>query len=172
MMDQHIYTAIDEITTILFIIGILYGIYGWIKVRNRALDIEEFNTISNFDFKSSKHNIGTFLNDFITDCLQDYVLYNIVPDSNLDYINKDKEDEIRKGITDMVMTRLSDPIIKKITMCYSIDHFNVIIAEKIFVIVSIYVADFNMGHDKVSDVKKIKDKGKRKLDENDLELDW
>lgn len=172
MTDQHIHSAVDDISSILLLIGILYCIYNYIKIRNRALDIEEFKTMSEFKFKDSKNSISNFLNEFITDCLQDYVLYHIVPDSALDYINKDKEDEIRKGVTDMVMMRLSDSIIKKITICYSFDHFNVIIAEKIFVIVSIYVADFNTGHDKVSDVKKIKDKGKKKLEESDPDFDW
>lgn len=162
----ELYYPITFIIVVFIISKMFYNLYS------RKLDIEEFKMIANFNFKENKTSVSTFLNDFITDSLQDYIMYYIIPDSSLEYITKDKENEIRKGLTEMIMNRLSDSIVKKITICYSKDYFNTILAEKIFVIVSIYVADFNTGHDKVSDIKKVKEKGKRKLEETDIDNDW
>lgn len=139
---------------------------NWLRVYKRKLDLEEATLITRFNYTRSKDNIIMFLNDFIIDCLQDYVMYNITPDSGLTYITKERENTIRNDLKVIVSTRLSSFIMKKILMCYSQEYVNQIIAEKIFSAVTVYVAEFNSTSNKIVEINK----GNRKTQTN-LE-DW
>lgn len=115
------------------------------KLKEREVTLEESKFIAEFDYVGNKSMFNSFLDDFITDCMKDYVMYYIVPDSGLTYITKEREDQIRNGLKSLVVNRLSNSLKKKITLIYSEIFFNQILAEKIFYVVTIYVADFNNG---------------------------
>jgi len=153
-----------SILAALVIIGISTN---WLRVYKRKLDLDEATLIMRFNYTRSKDNIIMFLNDFIIDCLQDYIMYNITPDSGLTYITKERENIIRNDLKIIVSSRLSPFILKKILMCYSQDHVNQIIAEKIFSAVTVYVAEFNSSSNKIVEINR----GTKKTP-TDLNNDW
>lgn len=116
------------------------------KLKEREVTLEESKFLAEFDYVGNKNMFNSFLDDFINDCMKDYVMYYIVPDSGLTYITKEKENQIRNGLKSLVVNRLSNSLKKKITLVYSEIFFNQILAEKIFYVVTVYVADFNNGH--------------------------
>lgn len=124
--------------------AISYTLIKWVKNKEALTKIEELRVVSQFKYGDTKEDVSKFLDSFIEDCLKDYVLNNIVPDTGLTYIQKDRETLIRKELIDIVSRRMSTLVHKKILMCYSQDYLAELLAEKIFYIVSIYVADFNM----------------------------
>ena len=158
---------------LLLLITVRQYLSEYFKLKNKQLNLAEVRVLSAFNYKETKSDLNMFINAFITDCMQDYVMYNIVPNTGLDYINKEKEDEIRKALVSIVTNRLSDTIKKKILLCYSEQHFTELLAEKIFYVVTVYVADFNSEkpvHYKETKKKSI-DKLK-KLDEENIDTDW
>ena len=137
------------ITMVLLDFGILCAILcmlKWIDVKENQIRLEESKFLAEFDYLGNKNMFNTFLDDFINDCMKDYIMYYIIPDANLTYINKDRENHIRDGLKELVVNRLSTSLKKKITLIYSEIFFNQILAEKIFYVVTIYVADFNSGN--------------------------
>ena len=160
---------VNLITTfLLFSIGI-----GILSLYNRKLKLEELKFISEFKYKNDAEDISDFLNSFIIECLQDYILYNIVPDTGLNYITKEKETKIRNDLRNLVVNRMSDLLMKKIKLCYSSAYVELIIAEKIFSAVTVYVAEFNGGNTKIVDFNKKKYKKVMKNnDEENIQNDW
>ena len=160
---------VDYIHIILAVIA-LYLLKKYIDVLQTAAKTDEFKAISGFRYKDSKDDVNNFINEFLTDCLNDYVMYNIVPDTGLDFINKEREDIIRKDITNIVVNRLSNTLKKKIYLCYSEEYFTELLAEKIFYLVTVYVADFNSNKN-ATNHKDYKPKPKKEK-EIDIENDW
>ena len=152
----------------LFYIGFQYD--KWIQLKREQTKLAETKILLAFKYKDTKDDMNMFINAFITDCMQDYVMYHIVPDTGLSYINKEREEKIRKDLVNIVVNRISDTIKKKILLCYSEAHFNELLAEKIFYVVTIYVADFNS--EKQIDHKETKKKAINKLEQEDVENDW
>ena len=146
----------------------------WYSIKNRALKLAEEKFLLSFDHRASKDNANAFLNKYIGDCMEEYVLYNIVPDTGLDYITKEREDKIREELTKIVVNRMSDTVKKQILLCYSEDYFSELIANKIFYTVSVYVADFNDQDHKIH-IKDTKNKARQRLNTMDgvpPENDW
>ena len=160
---------------LLLIFGLLSSfISKWYDIKNRALKLAENKFLLTFDHKESKNNANAFLNKYIGDCMEEYILYNIVPDTGLDYITKEREDKIREELTKIVVNRMSDIVKKQILLCYSEDYFSELIANKIFYTVSVYVADFNDTDHKVH-INETKNKARQKLNTMDgipPENDW
>ena len=142
--------VILSVVIICFFIIVCFYIMGaigrLIKIKERQITLEESKFLAEFDYAGNKNMFNTFLDEFINDCMKDYIMYYIIPDSGLTYINKDRENQIRNGLKSLVVNRLSESLKKKITLIYSEIFFNQILAEKIFYVVTIYVADFNNGN--------------------------
>ena len=146
-----------------------------LSLYNRKLKLDELKFISEFKYKTDADDISDFLNSFIIECMQDYILYNIVPDTGLDYINKERETKIRNDIRDLVVSRMSELLMKKISLCYSRKYIELILAEKIFSAVTVYVAEFNKGSNKIVDINKKRYKRimQNKTDDEDItNNDW
>ena len=139
-----IYVVVMSILCLSLVAGM---ITRWTKIKSRELDLEECRFLADFNYDKNKSALNSFLDDFITDCMKDYVMYYITPDTGLTYITKERENKIRDGLKYLVVSRLSDSFKKKITMVYSDIFFNQILAEKIFYLVTVYVSDFNQGKD-------------------------
>lgn len=151
---------------------LLFILEKWSKIRRRDQELEEMKLIFQFRYNESKQDTSKFLNEFIEDCLQDYVMNNIIPDTGLSYIQKDKEDQIRKDITDMVSRRMSPFVRKKILMAYSEDYLAEALAEKIFYVVSLYVADFNADKPRQGQDIKPKKPKLQTIESEDEYSDW
>ena len=151
---------------------LLFILEKWSKIRRRDQELEEMKLIFQFRYNESKQDTSKFLNEFIEDCLQDYVMNNIIPDTGLSYIQKDKEDQIRKDITDMVSRRMSPFVRKKILMAYSEDYLAEALAEKIFYVVSLYVADFNADKPRQGQDIKPKKPKLQKIESEEEYTDW
>lgn len=160
-----------EIILFLFLILFSIALYRWDKNKNRALDLEDLKLLYSYDYKANKQDVNSFLNNFINDCMGDYIMYNIVPDSGLEYITKERENKIREDLVKLVSDRLSDTARKKIALCYNEAYMSHILAEKIFYTVTIYVADFNEPSTK-NKPKATKKKALEKLNQMDEANDW
>ena len=158
-----------EYVYVLLTVVALYLLSRYILVLEQTAKTDEFRAISDFRYKDSKEDVNNFINEFLTDCLNDYVMYNIVPDTGLDFISKEREDTIRKDITNIVANRLSPTLKKKIYLCYSEEYFTELLAEKIFYLVTVYVADFNSDKNPVHKDHKPKLKKQKEID---IENDW
>jgi hypothetical protein len=161
-------TLIDILYVILASVA-LFLLKRYIDVLKKATETDEFRAISDFRYKDSKEDVNNFINEFLTDCLNDYVMYNIVPDTGLDFISKEREDTIRKDITNIVANRLSNTLKKKIYLCYSEEYFTELLAEKIFYLVTVYVADFNSEKNPTHKEHRPKPKKQKEID---IENDW
>lgn len=134
----------NSVSLVIIILALVtYTIEKWSKLKKREQELEEMKLIFQFRYSESKQDTSKFLDEFIEDCLKDYIMNNIVPDTGLSYIQKDREDQIRRDLTDMVSRRMSPFVRKKILLAYSEDYLAEALAEKIFYVVSLYVADFN-----------------------------
>lgn len=122
------------------------GVAFVLTIRNflaKISELEKEKFLANFDYDGTKKQVNIFLNAFIADCMQDYIMYHIVPDSALQFIDTKREERIRDDLEQMVAKRLSNTIRDKIILCYSSSYLGEILAEKIFFVVTMYVADFN-----------------------------
>lgn len=134
----------------LLLLNMILSTNRWLKLKERQVKLEESKFLANFDYSGSKNMFNSFLDEFINDCMKDYVMYYIIPDANLTYITKEKENHIRESLKALVINRLSESLKKKITLVYSEIFFNQILAEKIFYVVTVFVADFNNGGNRVT----------------------
>ena len=62
---------------------------------------------------------------------------------NLGYIDSDKEDDIRRGLAEMVTSRISNNALEKLSQFYNIANIADIIADKIYITGMSYVVDHN-----------------------------
>ena len=163
----------NSVSLVIIILALVtYAIEKWSKFKKREQELEEMKLIFQFRYSESKQDTSKFLDEFIEDCLKDYIMNNIVPDTGLSYIQKDREDQIRRDLTDMVSRRMSPFVRKKILMAYSEDYLAEALAEKIFYVVSLYVADFNA--DKPRQGQDIKPKKQRfqTTESDEAYADW
>lgn len=87
-------------------------------------------------------SIPQILDLIINDCFNDYKVKFLLP-LNLGHINSDKEDDIRRGLAEMVTSRISNNALEKLSQFYNIANIADIIADKIYITVMSYVVDHN-----------------------------
>lgn len=138
-----------------------------LKKDDRSKEVRQLLCI---EYAKGKKETISFLNEFVTDCMQDYIMNNILPDIGLTYINKDRENKIRADLTNKVKIRLSDTIYRKMSLYFSEEHIGEMLAEKIYITVTIYVADFNMDRESVRDSRsRVKEQLKKEIP---IDEDW
>ena len=116
------------------------GLYTKAKIdyiKNKTR-LEEVELLEKIDVSGSKENIKQFINNFVEECIDEYVLKNITPDRGITYINSDMETKMRNGIKEIVVNRMSNVMLKKIGMYYNEDEIGAILADTIFMMISIY----------------------------------
>ena len=87
-------------------------------------------------------NTPNLLENIIAEALQDYIILN--PNISMEqYLNSEKEAEIRDGVSDFVSSRLSPASINKLSLYYNEETLHEVIAIKIYIAVTNYVVEYN-----------------------------
>lgn len=132
--------SIIGIFTVLFLIMIVLIIilatnYTY---KNKVEELSRYQIISTLNIDAS---IPQILELFIEECFNDYkVKYLILIDG---FINTTKEAEIRKDLSEIVSSRISDKAIEKLSLYYNPANIGAVIADKIYITVMDYVAAHN-----------------------------
>ena len=106
--------------------------------KNKVEELSRYQIISTLNIDAS---IPQILELFIEECFNDYkVKYLILIDG---FINTTKEAEIRKDLSEIVSSRISDKAIEKLSLYYNPANIGAVIADKIYITVMDYVAAHN-----------------------------
>lgn len=87
-------------------------------------------------------SIPELLSIVINESFDDYKIKELLP-LNEDYINSEREAEIRRGLTSLVTSRISEAILDKLSLFYNIENIAEILADKIYITVMNYVLEHN-----------------------------
>lgn len=105
--------------------------------------IENTNKLNYYDT-----NIPQILDSIISDALDEYIIYNKGFEKDKKYINAEEEKEILSTMINLVSNRISDVMMLKLEAYYNKDSITDIISSKIYMIVTVYVANNNIPEDK------------------------
>ena len=106
------------------------------RKRIEKLTLYQINTSSTID-----ESIPQILEVIIQESFTDYQLQNFI--SNEGYINNERESEIRKDLVLLVSSRISPAAIDKLSLFYNVLNISDVIADKIYIIVTNFVANHN-----------------------------
>ena len=161
-----------NLLVVAIIVSVIRLTNSYVTHIKRDDDVKEHRLLMSFEYKEDKNKINSFLNSFLSDCMQDYIMNNIMTKVGLEFIKSDMEIQIREDMVDLVSARISPMIRKKISMYYNDSYFGTLLAEKIYVMVTLYVSDFN--EDKKENINngKTKKAARSKVEEIDPEHDW
>ena len=116
------------------------------REKNR---IQEFNITANL---SIDHTIGEKLDKFISDGLTEYLILNINLLEGNQYINEEMENTIREGFTTFISDRISPIFMQQLSMYYNVDNIYQVLGNKIYIVVTNYVAAMNAPQDDGRDI--------------------
>lgn len=124
---------------------ILFFIYKMNKI-DKEINIQKYKVhIENIDADSSK-DIQAILDNFVQECLDDYLATH--PEmSDHHYITDEEEIVLRSEIANMVSLRMSDAMYNKLSIYYNPYTIASIIAEKIYIKITIFVVNNNTDAD-------------------------
>ncbi len=135
-----------KLTLIIIIISIeIFVALGIIMVRSNIKYKEAVLNLSKYQINTSAQiddAIPGFLALIIDECFNDYKIKELVGSED-EYINSERESEIRKGLTNLVTQRISNAALDKLSLFYNISEIAEILADKIYITVMNYVIDHN-----------------------------
>ncbi len=138
------------ILTILAIIGL--GVFFLILYNRNNIEknrIQEFSVTSSLTID---HSIPEKLDLFIQENLTEYLVLNIHILENNQYINEELETEIRDGFTQYISDRISPIFIQQLSVYYNVDNIHLVLANKIYIAITNYVANMNSPVDDGRDI--------------------
>lgn len=140
---DHTYIYIS-IYFIMVCIAILIGIVIYMAISNvkHRKRLEEISKYSVHITADIGLNVIETLNIIIQDAFDDYKVKTLILYEG-QWINSDKEDEIRKGLSSLVSSRISDAAIDKLSLIYRPENIASIIGDKIYITVMNYVINHN-----------------------------
>ena len=127
--------AIIIMTTLAIIVIIINNKH---KKRIEEISTYQINVSANID-----QSIPEILNIIIDESFTDYKIKTLLP-LNEEYINNEREVEIRKGLVNLVTARISSAALDKLSLFYNIENIADILADKIYIVVMNYVMEHNM----------------------------
>lgn len=133
-----IFVLITLIFTALIAILIILIVCNY-KTRKKINEIEMYKIHVNSQIDQ---NIPDLLDLIITESFNDYKIKSLAIKRE-EFINSDREVEIRDELTNIVSTRISPAAIEKLGLFYNTDNISDIIADKIYIAVVAYVVDHN-----------------------------
>lgn len=132
------------INIVLISIIILIFILCKYILTNNKIDKMELN-LKEYEIRiSSEISDDTFelLDNFISREFSDYIVLNVAY-RNLDYINDDLQDKIRREVAYNVTERMSSTLLSKLSVIYNTSIIEKIIAEKVYITTMSYVLEKN-----------------------------
>lgn len=138
-MNMEVIEFSKLIVEILFIIMVL-GLAG------RVIEIQrEKNYINdkliNLQSEINPDKIFEILDSIIANSISEYVIMNGIDKST--YIDTESEKELKTFVTKSVSERMSDALYQRINMVFAEDSIPDIIAKRVFIKTSLYVANNN-----------------------------
>ena len=132
-------TALLIIMAVVLIVLAIIVVITNIRYKKKLLEISmyQINTSAQID-----GSIPEILSLVIDECFNDYKIKELLPVQD-EYINSEKEAEIRKGLTSMVTHRISNAALDKLSLFYNITDIAEILADKIYITVMNYVLNHN-----------------------------
>ena len=143
MIKEHqiIWIALTVISVVLLaIIGMLTFVImsNWKHRKNmERLTMYQINVTSTID-----SSIPEILSMVIRECFEDYQIKSLLPLEE-GFINSTREAEIRRGLVEIVTSRLSSATLDKLSLYYNIKNIADIIADKVYITVLNYVINHN-----------------------------
>lgn len=135
----------------------IYILIGLILMILAMLGLAAFVVITNYKFKKRMEEITMYqinisavidesipevLNTIIDEAFTDYKIKSLLPIEE-GYINSEREDEIRKGLINIVTERISSAALDKLSLFYNPQNIGSVIADKIYITVMNYVLEHN-----------------------------
>ena len=147
--DMIIYQNQNQIIVTVLVLGILFIAFGVFAVimnhlKNKRLEkiaLYQCNTAATID-----SSIPQILELIIQESFTDYKVKYLVPMQE-GFLNSDREEEIRKDLVELVVSRMSNAVLDKISLFYNLENMGAILADKIYIIVMNYVIDHNASLD-------------------------
>lgn len=135
-----------NLTLIIIIIAIgIFVALGVVMVRSNIKYKEAVLSLSKYQINTSAQiddAIPGFLSLIIDECFNDYKIKELIGSED-EYINSERESEIRKGLTSLVTHRISNAALDKLSLFYNISEIAEILADKIYITVMNYVIEHN-----------------------------
>lgn len=122
---------------ILTLFGIVIYINNKHRKRLEEITVYQIHTSSKID-----QSIPEILDLIIRESFADYQVKYLLP-LDEQYINSEREAQIRKDLASLVTTRISNAAMDKISLFYNIVNIADIIADKIYILVMNYVTEHN-----------------------------
>lgn len=135
----------NSITALLVIMAVVLIVLATIVVITNIRYKKKLLEISMYQINTSAQidgSIPEILSLVIDECFNDYKIKELLPVQD-EYINSEKEAEIRKGLTNMVTHRISNAALDKLSLFYNITDIAEILADKIYITVMNYVLNHN-----------------------------
>ena len=140
MYNINIYIFIGLVLTILAMLGLVTFVvvtnYKF-KKRMEEITMYQINISAAID-----ESIPEVLNTIIDEAFTDYKIKSLLPIEE-GYINSEREDEIRKGLINIVTERISGAALDKLSLFYNPQNIGSVIADKIYITVMNYVLEHN-----------------------------
>lgn len=135
----------NSITALLIIMAVVLIALATIVVITNIRYKKKLLEISMYQINTSAQidgSIPEILSLVIDECFNDYKIKELLPVQD-EYINSEKEAEIRKGLINMVTHRISNAALDKLSLFYNIADIAEILADKIYITVMNYVLNHN-----------------------------
>ena len=131
------------ISLVLYILNASARLYGKLK-SNRKMTYDLQNERYNINVNATiDNNIIDFLDSFIEDVFNEYLILNVEFREDRDYINGEVENEMSKEIAYIVMSRMSPAFIDKVSLIYNRKELPTIISHKVHMFTMNYVINKN-----------------------------
>ena len=131
------------VSLILYMLNASARLYGKLK-NNRKMTYDLQNERYNINVNATiDNNIIDFLDSFIEDVFNEYLILNVEFREDRDYINGEVENEMSKEIAYIVMSRMSPAFIDKVSLIYNRKELPTIISHKVHMFTMNYVINKN-----------------------------
>ncbi len=122
-------------------INIFSSFNKWLKYKYDCLDNERYKIDTGIDISD---NIDKLLDNLIESCFQEYSISNLIYKSDW-YIKEEDEIKINKDICHLVGDRISETMLKQLSLYYNEDAIIDIISKRVYFKVTSFVIDHNKG---------------------------
>lgn len=131
------------VSLVLYMLNASARLYGKLK-SNRKMTYDLQNERYNINVNATiDNNIIDFLDSFIEDVFNEYLILNVEFREDRDYINGEVENEMSKEIAYIVMSRMSPAFIDKVSLIYNRQELPTIISHKVHMFTMNYVIKKN-----------------------------
>lgn len=139
-MNLELITTIANYVIVILAILVVYLIgnkfaKSYDDRNKREISLLEMSVVNSIS------ELNTTIDTIISESLSEYVTINGI--SGILYIAPELEDEIREAVMKAVSSRISNTLLNRIKLFYQPELIPEVIAKKIFLAVSIYVASVN-----------------------------